>query len=143
MWNFSSDKKYTFTCPSNTLECEDSRNTSGYGLFIFSVVLAIWLLRDIVDSVKLMLLSFKKKSIDYFFASGVIFTITIADKNTELIKDAVVLLFVIEVDERLFQLVERINPNWVGTIESTVRGSLVLNLDDLVISSFINKSVLL
>jgi len=72
--------------------------------------------------------------------TSIIYIVAIATKNTELIKDAVVLLFVIEVDERLFQLVESINSNWVGSIESTLRGSLVLNVDDLVISSSVKKS---
>lgn len=154
MANRNSDKQYTFKCPSNTLECEDSKHTTAYGFFIFILILVIWLLRDIISSVKLLLCSLEKKNIDFFFASGLLFVVTtlslwtsvtyiiaIVTKNTDLIKDAVVLLFVIEIDERLFQLVESIEPEWVRKIDENMRNSRVYEGKDLVLSTWINKSL--
>lgn len=48
----------------------------------------------------------------------------LATKNTELVVNAVILLFVNELDERLFQLAERVNIEWVKEVnESIVRKS--------------------
>eukprot|EP00594_Rhizosolenia_setigera_P007152 CAMPEP_0178953206 /NCGR_PEP_ID=MMETSP0789-20121207/8289_1 /TAXON_ID=3005 /ORGANISM="Rhizosolenia setigera, Strain CCMP 1694" /LENGTH=194 /DNA_ID=CAMNT_0020634437 /DNA_START=230 /DNA_END=814 /DNA_ORIENTATION=+ len=141
------------TCPAKSLECENSRTVSPYGLFVFGLILTIWLLKDIIGSIKLMLVSFQKRSIDFFFAGALVFTVTmlsiwtsviyiiaIAVKNTDMIKDAVVLLFVVEVDERIFQLVESINPDWIEAIDNNMRGSLIYGGDDLVITSWAQKS---
>jgi len=150
MMNETSDREYKMLCPANSLECEDLNNVSPYGIFIFGLILTIWLLRDIIGSVKLMLVSFKKRNIDFFFTSGVVFSVTmlslwtsiiyidaIAAKNTDMIKDAVVLLFVLEIDERIFQLAESVNPDWVHAIDRNMRNSLVYEGKNLVISSWI------
>eukprot|EP00594_Rhizosolenia_setigera_P002678 CAMPEP_0178953772 /NCGR_PEP_ID=MMETSP0789-20121207/8606_1 /TAXON_ID=3005 /ORGANISM="Rhizosolenia setigera, Strain CCMP 1694" /LENGTH=195 /DNA_ID=CAMNT_0020635071 /DNA_START=67 /DNA_END=654 /DNA_ORIENTATION=- len=138
------------TCPPNSLDCENSYKVSDYGFFVFGLILTIWLLKDIVGSVKLILVSFQHRNIDFFFAGTVVFTVTmlslwssiiyiiaIAVKNTDLIKDAVVLLFVIEIDERIYELVENINPDWVDHIEKDMRNSFIYEGNDLVISSVI------
>lgn len=137
------------TCPPNSLDCEDTTAKNFLGYFIFTLLLTAWLLKDIVNSSKLMLLSLWDKNIDFFFTSSAIFIVTIvsastsiyckfcvylskspfvsfvilllethlfsffpsdnlaiATKNTEMIENAVILLFVNELDERLFQLAE-------------------------------------
>eukprot|EP00594_Rhizosolenia_setigera_P004607 CAMPEP_0178953062 /NCGR_PEP_ID=MMETSP0789-20121207/8204_1 /TAXON_ID=3005 /ORGANISM="Rhizosolenia setigera, Strain CCMP 1694" /LENGTH=197 /DNA_ID=CAMNT_0020634267 /DNA_START=751 /DNA_END=1344 /DNA_ORIENTATION=+ len=138
------------TCPANSLDCENSNKVSDYGKFVFGLILTIWLLKDIVSSIKLMLVSFQHRNIDFFFAGASVFTVTmlslwssivyiiaIAVKNTDLIKDAVVLLFVIEIDERIYELVENINPEWVDDIErDMIEGSIYLG-NDLVIGSVV------
>jgi len=151
--NENSDREYSISCPPNSLECEDSNSVTDYGLFIFGLILAVWLFKDIVGSVKLMLVSFQKKSIDFFFASALIFTVTmlslwtsviyiiaIAAKNTDMIKDAVILLFVVEIDERIFELVKIMNPEWVSNIDNNMRNSYIHEGDDLIITSWANKS---
>lgn len=150
--NETSDKEYSIMCSSNSFDCEDSRSVNSYGYFVFGVILTVWLSTDIIRSVKLMLLSFEKKNIDYFFASGMMFAVTmlsfwtsiyyihgIAIKNTDLIKDAVVLLFVIEIDERILEVVEAINPVWTSEIENNLNRS-VYDGQDLVINSWVKKS---
>eukprot|EP00594_Rhizosolenia_setigera_P002454 CAMPEP_0178943184 /NCGR_PEP_ID=MMETSP0789-20121207/2435_1 /TAXON_ID=3005 /ORGANISM="Rhizosolenia setigera, Strain CCMP 1694" /LENGTH=158 /DNA_ID=CAMNT_0020622729 /DNA_START=765 /DNA_END=1241 /DNA_ORIENTATION=+ len=137
------------TCPSNSLECDDAESVSPYGILIFSFILAVWLLRDIASSFKLMLLSFEKRNIDYLLTSGVVFLVTIlsawtsiyynmalATKNTELIVNAVILLFVIEIDEKLYQLSKICFPNLVVHIEEDPY-SYNVDGDDLVLSSAI------
>eukprot|EP00594_Rhizosolenia_setigera_P018860 CAMPEP_0178964760 /NCGR_PEP_ID=MMETSP0789-20121207/15868_1 /TAXON_ID=3005 /ORGANISM="Rhizosolenia setigera, Strain CCMP 1694" /LENGTH=98 /DNA_ID=CAMNT_0020649595 /DNA_START=100 /DNA_END=396 /DNA_ORIENTATION=- len=56
-----------------------------------------------------------------------------------MIKDAVVLLFVVELDERIFQLVESVNPDWVHAIENNMRNSLVYEGKNLLLSSWRKK----
>lgn len=47
-----------------------------YGYIIFSLILGLWLLRDIVGSIKLLMLAMWKKNVDLFVASLVIFLVT-------------------------------------------------------------------
>lgn len=118
------------TCLSTSLECTDSNQITYYGYAIFSTVLAVWLLRDVVSCIKLLLLALEKKNIDFLFTSGFVFVITvlsawtsiyynsaIATKNTELIVNTVILLFVVELDEKLYELAETINESLVSGIE--------------------------
>lgn len=118
------------TCSSTSLECTDSNQITYYGYAIFSTVLALWLLQDVVSCIKLLLLALEKKNIDFLFTSGFVFVITvlsawtsiyynsaIATKNTELIVNTVILLFVVELDEKLYELAETINESLVSGIE--------------------------
>lgn len=153
LFNERSDREYTMICPVNNIdECENLESKSTIGYFLFGIVLLIWLLRDLVGSFKLLLLSLQKKNIDFFFASSIIFFVTvisfwtsvvysiaIATKNTDLIKDAVVLLFVIEIDERIFQLVEAMNPIWVEQIKKYMKNTTMYEGNVLVIHSLVKS----
>lgn len=82
--NEENDMEYTIACTKNSLECEytDSRSTLGYSIFAF--LLAAWLLRDIIGSVRLFLLSLWEKKIDYLFASSIIFIVTLFSALTSI-----------------------------------------------------------
>lgn len=71
------DVQYTITCPKNSLGCEDSTSRSPFGYLMFSIVLAAWLLRDIVGAFKLFILALWKKNVDFLFASMIIFMVTL------------------------------------------------------------------
>lgn len=130
--NADSDIKYTLLCLKNSLECEDKKTVSTYGYIILSWVLAAWLLRDIVGSMKLFMLAMYKQNIDFLVTSAIIFLVTffsawtsiyynmaIGTKNTDIIVNAVILLFVNDLDEQLFLLAECCSASWVkGTYET-------------------------
>lgn len=62
----------------------------------------------------------------------------IAAKNTEVIVNAVILLFVAEIDERLYQLAQGINKGWVKDIKDTADKDQHF-FDDLIISSTVTR----
>lgn len=74
--NEGSDLQYTMTCGKNSLECDDEKSRTVYGSLIFSLILSVWLLRDLIGSIKLFILSMWKKNIDFFFASVIILLVT-------------------------------------------------------------------
>eukprot|EP00594_Rhizosolenia_setigera_P010026 CAMPEP_0178961804 /NCGR_PEP_ID=MMETSP0789-20121207/13950_1 /TAXON_ID=3005 /ORGANISM="Rhizosolenia setigera, Strain CCMP 1694" /LENGTH=321 /DNA_ID=CAMNT_0020645759 /DNA_START=817 /DNA_END=1783 /DNA_ORIENTATION=- len=138
-------------CSSKSLDCENSRAVNLYGYSIFALVLGVWLMRDMVSTLKLLLLALQKKSIDFLFTSGFVLLITllsawtsiyynqaIATKNTDMIVNTVILLFVIELDEILYELAEIINEKWIEGIENKMRQSAAQNIDsDLLLKSLI------
>lgn len=70
----------------------------------------------------------------------------IATKNTELIVNTVILLFVVEMDERLYQLAETCNYKWVKSIEQEMDekkeshgGDLLLQRSSTKLSSFVRR----
>jgi len=121
------DWEYTLECPPYDLKCEDEKVISFYGFVLFYIVMGAWVLKDVVASSKLFVLSIKCRSWDYLFSSVVLFGITfliiwtsvhynkaIATTSTELIVNAVILLFVTDLDEKLFELAFLMNPDWVN-----------------------------
>jgi len=129
-----SDLKYTMTCSKNSLECENEASRTPLGYLVFTLILGCWLLRDIVGSVKLFMIAMLKKNIDFLFASTILFVVTtlsawtsvyynlaIATKDTDLIVNAVILLFVNELDERVFQLVEACHLEWASEVDESIQ----------------------
>lgn len=150
--NETSDLEYTMLCARNSLECDDDKHLSFYGAIIFILVLSVWLLRDVLASLKLFLLAMWKKDIDFFFASLIIFLVSIfsiwtsifynyaiASKDTELIVNAVILLFVNELDERLFQLVEDCGISWVDEVDDSLRSIRYHEENSLIVSRTLHK----
>lgn len=146
---------YDMMCQPHSLECleaETSAKITPYGFFLFAWILVVWLLRDFIGSIKLMLLSLEMKNIDYMFASGMILLVTVLSTwtsvyynlvtvrmDTELIVNTVILLFILEEDERLYQLISSVNPSFVIDVEKDMRESANFNGDDLIVSSWIKK----
>ena len=122
----SSDWEYTKLCPSYDLSCSDEKATTNGGYFLFFVTMAAWTSEDAISFIKLFVSAVKLKSIDCFLASTVLICLTVlciytsivynnavATTDTELIMNAVVLLFVSELDERFYEIVRAIKPKWL------------------------------
>lgn len=182
--NNNGDVQYTIQCPEYSLECEDNDTRTIFGYTILGLVIVAWLLRDIIGSFKLFLLSMHKKNIDFFFASIIVMFVSlfsvatsiyckfffhchsisssyseakrfsthtfsmihasidnyaIASNDTEMIYDAVILLFVNEIDERLYQLAESCNLNWVYEVNESVERDSYHDKKDLIIYRSIHR----
>lgn len=74
--NANSDLEYSLTCSMNSLECEDENSLDLYGGLIFGLILSVWLMKDIIASLKLLMIAMWKKNIDYFFGSMIILLVT-------------------------------------------------------------------
>eukprot|EP00594_Rhizosolenia_setigera_P014592 CAMPEP_0178954346 /NCGR_PEP_ID=MMETSP0789-20121207/8934_1 /TAXON_ID=3005 /ORGANISM="Rhizosolenia setigera, Strain CCMP 1694" /LENGTH=187 /DNA_ID=CAMNT_0020635727 /DNA_START=383 /DNA_END=946 /DNA_ORIENTATION=- len=140
------------SCSENSLECEDTESRSIFGYSILGLLLSAWLLKNIVGGFKLFLLSLWHKNIDFFFTSSVVIVVTlfsaltsiyynlaIATKDTGIITNAVVLLFVNEIDERLYQLAEACDINWVREVDESLRRDGYFNRRDLFIQRSLHK----
>ena len=107
--------------------CADDDGTTEWGWFIFSLVMLVALAKDLISGVKLFYLAFSCKNNRYFAGGFILILVTlmsmwasykynraIATKNTELLMNSVVLLFVQEIDEWMFQLVDGAFPSWTN-----------------------------
>mmetsp|Transcript_15332 Transcript_15332/g.22600 ORF Transcript_15332/g.22600 Transcript_15332/m.22600 type:complete len:1118 (-) Transcript_15332:82-3435(-) len=128
---------YRFVCPRNSLDCRFTSDVTHIGWFFFVVILAIFLLADLVNGIKLVwsasshgisrktfqvLIGGVSLSLITAFAlfSSVVFNISISRSSVELIFNTVILLFVTELDERLFDILDVISHHWLKKITSEI-----------------------
>jgi len=146
------DMDYSMSCSKNSLYCEDTESRSSFGYSIFALILTAWLLKDIVGAWKLFLLSLWQRKIDFFFASSVITVVTlfssltsiyynmaIAKKDTDIITNAVILLFVNEIDERLYQLTEACDIEWIKEVNESLERNSYFDRRELLIYRSLHK----
>ena len=124
--NDKSDVAYTWKCSRDNIVCEDKGDLNGLGWWIFAILMAAFLLGDIINGAMLIVFSAKAKHsfrrMVKYFASGVfLFSITlyvfyvstiynkvIAESNTAMIINSVAILFTMDVDEKLYMLIKDI-----------------------------------
>lgn len=140
--DFGDDRKdwvYSWRCPRNSDSCEDTKHDLLYGWIVFVVLMAVHTMPDLINGLKLLWISAvendqKKDEKESFwknfwcFLSGlslvlivvlalcasVVYSIATARSNTALMTNAVVVLFVNDLDEQLFALLGVVLPNWLG-----------------------------
>jgi len=146
------DMDYSMSCSKNSLYCEDTESRSSFGYSIFALILTAWLLKDIVGACKLFLLSLWQRKIDFFFTSSVIIVVTlfssltsiyynlaIATKDTDIITNAVILLFVNEIDEKLYQLTEAFGIEWIKEVNESLERNSYFDRRELLIYRSLHK----
>lgn len=129
--NEVSDWVYSWRCPKNSETCDDERIIGAYGWVVWGLLVITAVLEDLVNGIKLISLAASRSDMHCFCGSAIILAITalalwtsatynraIAMSSTELIVNAVILLFVNDIDEQLYNAVQVINPKWVGRIDS-------------------------
>lgn len=118
--------QYSLRCPDNNMVCRNTNTVSGEGWFLFTVVTAFYLGTDFVNSIlqikkavvtrdpKLIISGFVLLSLtSTAMFTSVLYNIAIASSNTDLIVNAVILLFINDLDEQFFSLLTSMFPNWV------------------------------
>ena len=114
-------------CPANDLTCVDEKEVSLGGWFVFFLITMIFLGQDFIDGILQLQQSviMKKKR---FAISGIVlitlamwalitsvrFNQGLAEKNTDLITNTVILLFINDIDEQLLKVLESAIPSWVS-----------------------------
>merc|ERR1712157_131544 len=104
------------------------------GWTIFGILMAVFLLKDLIGGLKLVILSGKNwhtytKRLRFLFGGIMICCITmyiiyvsaiynkaIATTDTEAIYNSVIILFIMEIDSRVFQLIKAYNEGWITKI---------------------------
>eukprot|EP00804_Cyclotella_cryptica_P003506 CCRYP_002138-RC/>CCRYP_002138-RC protein AED:0.21 eAED:0.21 QI:1379/0.66/0.71/1/0.33/0.57/7/128/1232 len=132
--NFNDEKSefvFSWRCPRNNLEC---RNTNDWttlishtlfnnsikkekGWVIFTVLMICFLSKDLINGAKLVVMSTKKwhhrnRRIRFFFGAYV-YNYAIATSDPELIVNAVIILFISDIDEMIHDTLEALCPNWL------------------------------
>jgi len=122
---------YTWKCPRNQPDCTDSNALNLQGWLAFAYLMAIHLTKDITRGTKLIAFSAKGRHTFHqkarFFIGGLLmntvalytlyvsfyYNLAIATSNREIIENSVIILFVLEVDEYTYDILETINKSWV------------------------------
>jgi len=122
--NDNSDLVYTWKCNRDSIICKDKNDLSPYGWVVFAVLMAAFLSKDVFSGAKMIVLAGKRRHSTQrrvkFFIGGTflvsitvfilyvsaIYNKTIATSNTDLIINSVAILFIMEIDERVYELIE-------------------------------------
>ena len=138
--NFSSDDtawQYSIRCPRNKINCEDESSVNAFGWFLFVVVTALNLGVDFVNSIlqlqkavalrdgRLFTSGFILLSLTTLasFTSGV-YNVALAESNTDLIVNAVILLFINDLDEKILAVLKCLAPDWTNDVCDEIDFSL-------------------
>mmetsp|Transcript_3099 Transcript_3099/g.5688 ORF Transcript_3099/g.5688 Transcript_3099/m.5688 type:complete len:2005 (+) Transcript_3099:213-6227(+) len=115
--NEASDWIYSFKCPRDNLECLNENDVSPLGWVIFTFLMLAHLSRDLINGLKLTVLCGKlrheRSAMIKYFSGGLIllwisslailssflYNLAIGRSETQLIENAVIVLFVCDVDE--------------------------------------------
>jgi hypothetical protein len=123
------------------MECLNERNIDVYGWTVWGLLVFTSRLEDFANGFKLIYISVSRASLHCFFGSAILLAVSamaaytsfvynraIAVSSTELIVNAVILLFVNEIDELMFNAVRVIFPSWVDDIvhQADVHSSVLL-----------------
>ena len=116
---------YSIRCPGNKAECEDEKSITPFGWVLFFVVTVLNIGEDLVNGIFQLQkgISFRDKRL--FFSgcmlqalavlaltTSAMYNLAIAETNTDLIMNAVILLFINDLDEKLLSILKRLAPNW-------------------------------
>ena len=132
-----SDLNQTFRCPDNRIDCEDLRKTNAYGWALFGVVVICSLGRDLLMSLRQMEQGVRKRDSKLVISglvllilsvvalfSSFIYNRALAEKNTDLILNAVVLIFIMDLDDQIHTIFKKLFPKWTKTIEQEIESKM-------------------
>jgi len=122
----TSDWQYSLDCPRNSLECENRKRVTPLAWLAFSCIILCYLSKDMIEGVTMVYQSFILKSVKGVLAGFVVIFITMTSavasvlynystgiSNTDVLKDAVILLFLNDIDEQLYTLLSVVAPSFV------------------------------
>lgn len=127
--NPDTDWRFSFRCLANSMSCVDDSSVHAEGWFVFCAVLVLHLGADVVMGIlqirkAVMLLDF------HLFVSGITmfsltsfggltsyyYNVALAESNTDLISNAVILLFINDLDEKFLILLQIVAPDWTKNL---------------------------
>ena len=132
-----SDFKYVFRCPDNDIACSNTSTISNSGWVLFFIVTFLYLARDFAMSFRQIVSSIKPLNI-HLLASGfgiltltaialmtsIVYNFALAEKNTDLLTNAVILLFINDLDEQFLALLLVLAPDWTTGILNEIEARM-------------------
>ena len=143
----TSDWQFTVRCPSTAAFCQDDSTVNTFGWLMFFVVTLFTLSQDYVNSA----LQIRKSVISLdltMFISGLLhvgvtvlglfcsfyYNMALATTNTELIVNAVILLFINDLDEQLMIFLKALAPEWVEKKHEEIESNLTMD-EEMIVES--------
>jgi len=146
--DFDSDKDwvYQYVCPRDNPACRITSDVGGLGWIFFAIFLAVHLLSDAVHGLKLVWSAprygLSWKTCQCLFGglclcsisalalySSVVYNVAISRSNLELIFNTVILLFVNDLDEKMYSCLETIRPKWMKMTCDNIKTTFSNNSD--------------
>jgi len=131
--NTENEAAYKYQCSSNSYECSTSSQITFTGTIIFTIMLLIFLASDFIDGFLLIYESLRlsdKRGVltavtvlfitTYSFLVSLLFNVAIGVSNIEIMANAAILLFLNDIDEKVFYAIKCANPDWVKQLESYI-----------------------
>merc|ERR1711933_34230 len=131
--NGDTEAAYMHTCPGDSFTCSTASKVTTLGFFIFTCILLFFLSTDFSDGILMIYESIRENNRNGVFAGTMIlfittcsFTVsfifnkTVGMSNVEIMADAAILLFLNDVDEKLFETFTKIFPAWMKEINELI-----------------------
>lgn len=141
----TNDWAYPVSCPSDSIECTNQDKRTPFGWFLVCMILLVFTLPTLLDGLflyyySMVSTSFKRSSTGLLLifvscitmVASVVYLYANCLSNAALLKDSVAILFLNDLDEYVFSIVERLKPSWVERLEEDIK-----NFDS--IPSFIER----
>ena len=129
--------QYIYICPENSSECENDDNRHKLGWIGLYIIVLSYLAKDFVfasrqlsKSIFLFDLRLGFSGVVLFFLTGlalvtsIIFNTALANTNPDLIMNAVILLFINDIDEQLLGLLQSLAPAWLERRYGEIRKNM-------------------
>lgn len=133
---------FSYRCPENNDRCNDEKTLNFYGFFLFFVVIGLNLGPDISMSTFQIYRGVLMKDKILCISGFMLFFLTtmgamtsgfynnaLAEKNTDLITNAVILLFVSEIDEQVLTFITYMVPDWTNKKLSEVDDIVMMKVN--------------
>jgi len=140
LMNENTDHLFTYRCADNSVECDNDDATNEIGWLIFFFINIVYLGADMVmgiiqirkavrhSDISLLLSGFLLISLTSLtIYTSYIYNIALAMKNTDVITNTVILLFINDIDEQFMTLLTNAMPDWTSKIQS----ECVSHMEDL------------
>ncbi|KAK1733977.1 leucine-rich repeat domain-containing protein [Skeletonema marinoi] len=132
------NKPFTWKCPRNSDVCKDTADFSWAGIVIFMLIVSIYLAKDVIEADKLLSHSYKSRHprrsrIQYFISgfglfsitlyaemTSIFYTTTTATSDADLVFKALTVLFVTQLDEKVFSALEAYNEKWAMLLDKRI-----------------------
>lgn len=119
--------QYTIRCPENSMNCINESSLTQFGWFLFAFVLMLYLGKDFINSTLQIKKAVITRDIKLVFSGCILLGLTtmalftsffynmaLAATNTDLIVNAVILLFINDLDEQTMALLNMSFPAWTA-----------------------------
>ena len=135
--NEDTDFQFNFRCLGNSLECNDESNVGVGGWALFFIVLFLYIGRDLAMSCQQLLSALALGDFQLFVSgSGMLiltvvaiftsfkYNLALATKNTDLVTNAVILLFINDLDESFLSFLQNFKPDFTDDVLEEVQMNL-------------------
>ena len=133
----ATDWKFTYQCPDNRIDCIDLKKSNDLGWFMFTTVILCFMGPYIIMSIKQIDQGIIRKNFLLVLSGLILFFLTtfaiycsfvynraLAIRNTDLILNAIVLIFIMELDDQIFVILKKLFPKWTTNVEKTIQNQM-------------------